>query len=53
MSLNILFYSPDGKPDPWIEGFARELPEAQLQELVKPQNSVNKRRIARAPGDRK
>jgi hypothetical protein len=29
------------------------LPEAQLQELVKPQNSVNKRRIARAPGDRK
>src|SRR5437899_96761 len=31
MSLNILFYSPDGKPEPWIEGFARELPEAQLQ----------------------
>ncbi|MFC3108433.1 2-hydroxyacid dehydrogenase [Undibacterium arcticum] len=29
--MNILFYSPDGKPEPWIEGFARALPEAQLQ----------------------
>jgi glyoxylate/hydroxypyruvate reductase len=29
--MRILFYSPDGKPEPWVKGFAEVLPQAQLQ----------------------
>jgi glyoxylate/hydroxypyruvate reductase len=29
--MRILFYSPDGKPEPWLQGFAEALPQARLQ----------------------
>ncbi|MFN7607973.1 MAG: glyoxylate/hydroxypyruvate reductase A, partial [Ralstonia sp.] len=28
--MHIQIYTPDGKPQPWLDGFAQALPEARL-----------------------
>jgi len=28
--IHIQIYTPDGKPQPWLDGFAQALPEARL-----------------------